>query len=43
VTVLANSTSVELRALINKRLVAGAARAADEHVRDLPDLIEVRP
>ena len=43
VTVLANGTSVELRALINKRLVTGAARAADEHVRDLPDLIEVRP
>ena len=43
VTVLANGTSVELRARINKRLVAGAARAAEEHVRDLPDLIEVRP
>jgi predicted molibdopterin-dependent oxidoreductase YjgC len=43
VTVLANGTSVELRARINKRLVAGAARAAEEHVRDLPDLVEVRP
>ena len=43
VTVLANGTSVELRALINRRLVAGAARAAEEHVRDLPDLVEVRP
>jgi len=43
VTVLANGTSIELRARINKRLVAGAARAAEEHVRELPDLIEVRP
>jgi len=41
--VLANGTSVELRARINKRLVAGAARVAEEHVRDLPDLVEVRP
>ena len=43
VTVLANGTSVELRARINRRLVAGAARAAEEHVRGLPDLVEVRP
>jgi hypothetical protein len=43
VTVLANGTSVELRARINRRLMAGAARAAEEHVRDLPDLVEVRP
>ena len=43
VTVLANGTSVVLRARINRRLVAGAARAAEEHVRDLPDLVEVRP
>jgi NADH-quinone oxidoreductase subunit G len=43
VTVLANGTSVELRARVNSRLVAGAARAAEEHVRDLPDLVEVRP
>jgi predicted molibdopterin-dependent oxidoreductase YjgC len=43
VTVLANGTSVELRARINRRLVAGAARAAEEHVRNLPDLVEVRP
>jgi predicted molibdopterin-dependent oxidoreductase YjgC len=43
VTVLANGTSVELRARINRRLVAGAVRAAEEHVRDLPDLVEVRP
>ena len=42
-TVLANGTSVVLRARINRRLVAGAARAAEEHVRDLPDLVEVRP
>jgi NADH-quinone oxidoreductase subunit G len=43
VTVLANGTSVELRARINARLISGAARAAEEHVRGLPDLIEVRP
>jgi NADH-quinone oxidoreductase subunit G len=43
VTVLANGTSVELRARINRRLVAGAARAAEEHVSELPDLVEVRP
>jgi predicted molibdopterin-dependent oxidoreductase YjgC len=43
VTVLANGTSVELRARINRRLVAGAARAAEEHVRGLPELVEVRP
>ncbi|MGH3018145.1 MAG: molybdopterin-dependent oxidoreductase, partial [Gaiellaceae bacterium] len=43
VTVLANGTSVELRARINRRLVTGAARAAEEHVRDLPDLVEIRP
>jgi NADH-quinone oxidoreductase subunit G len=43
VTVLANGTSVELRARINRRLVAGAARVAEEHVRGLPDLVEVRP
>jgi len=41
--VLANGTTVSLRARINHRLVAGAARAAEEHVRDLPDLVEVRP
>jgi len=43
VTVLANGTSVELRARINARLVDGTARAAEEHVRGLGDLIEVRP
>jgi predicted molibdopterin-dependent oxidoreductase YjgC len=43
VTVLANGTAVELRARVNRRLVAGAARAAEEHVRGLPDLVEVRP
>ncbi len=43
VTVLANGTSVELRARINRRLVDGAARAAEEHVRGLGDLVEVRP
>jgi anaerobic selenocysteine-containing dehydrogenase len=43
VTVRGNGTSVELRARVNRRLVAGAARAAEEHVRGLPDLVEVRP
>jgi NADH-quinone oxidoreductase subunit G len=43
VTVLANGTSVELRARINRRLAAGAVRTAEEHVRGLPDLVEVRP
>ena len=44
VTVLANGSSIELRARINRRLVAGAARAAEEHVLELPgDLVEVRP
>jgi anaerobic selenocysteine-containing dehydrogenase len=43
VTVLADGTSTELRARINPKLVDGAARAAEEHVRGLPDLIEVLP
>jgi len=43
VTVLADGTSIELRARVNAKLVDGAARAAEEHVRGLPDLIEVRP
>jgi anaerobic selenocysteine-containing dehydrogenase len=43
VNVLANGTSIELRARVNSRLVAGAVRAAEEHVRGLPDLVEVRP
>jgi NADH-quinone oxidoreductase subunit G len=43
VTVLADGMSVELRARINPRLVDGAVRAAEEHVRGLPDLVEVRP
>jgi anaerobic selenocysteine-containing dehydrogenase len=43
VTVLANGTTVSLRARVNTRLIAGAVRAAEEHVRGLPDLVEVRP
>ncbi len=42
VLVRADGTAVELRARVNRRLVAGVARAAEEHVRDLPDLVEVR-
>ena len=38
VVVRSNGTSVELRARINRRLVAGVARVADEHAGDLhPD------
>ena len=42
VLVRADGKEVELRARVNRRLVAGVARAAEEHVRDLPDLVEVR-
>jgi NADH-quinone oxidoreductase subunit G len=41
VVVQSNGTSVELRARIDKRLVAGAVRAAEEHVRDLDQAVEV--
>jgi NADH-quinone oxidoreductase subunit G len=41
VVVQSNGTSVELRARIDKRLVAGAVRAAEEHVRDLAQAVEV--
>lgn len=42
VVVRGEGASVELRARINPRLVAGVVRAADEHVRGLPDTVEVR-
>jgi NADH-quinone oxidoreductase subunit G len=41
VRVSSNGSSVELRALLNARLVAGAARAAEEHVRELAGAVEV--
>jgi predicted molibdopterin-dependent oxidoreductase YjgC len=41
VRVSSNGSSVELRARINRRLVAGAVRAADEHVRALARAVEV--
>ncbi|HXG76507.1 MAG TPA: molybdopterin-dependent oxidoreductase [Gaiellaceae bacterium] len=42
-TVLArsNGTSVELRARVNRRLVEGVARVADEHAADLHATVEV--
>jgi NADH-quinone oxidoreductase subunit G len=41
VVVQSNGTSVELRARIDKRLVQGSVRAAEEHVRDLAQAVEV--
>jgi NADH-quinone oxidoreductase subunit G len=41
VVVQSDGTSVELRARIDKRLVAGAVRAAEEHVRALDRAVEV--
>jgi predicted molibdopterin-dependent oxidoreductase YjgC len=41
VAVQSNGTSVELRARIEKRLVEGAVRAAEEHVRELDQAVEV--
>jgi hypothetical protein len=39
--VSSNGSSVELRARVNRRLVAGAVRAAEEHVRELAGACEV--
>jgi predicted molibdopterin-dependent oxidoreductase YjgC len=39
--VRSNGMSVELRARVNPRLIAGAVRAADEHVRELAGAVEV--
>ena len=41
VTVRSNGTSVELRARINRKLVVGVARVADEHAADLHLMVEV--
>ncbi len=41
VRVSSNGSSVELRARVNRRLVAGAVRAAEEHVRELERAVEV--
>jgi len=41
VVVRSNGTSVELRARVNKRLVGGVARVAEEHAGDLHQAVEV--
>jgi NADH-quinone oxidoreductase subunit G len=41
VLVRSNGTSVELRARVNRRLVEGVARVADEHAGDLHAAVEV--
>jgi NADH-quinone oxidoreductase subunit G len=41
VDVRSNGTSVSLRARVNRRLVAGVVRVADEHARDLHATVEV--
>ena len=41
VLVRSNGTSVELRARVNRRLVDGVARVAEEHAADLHQLVEV--
>ena len=41
VVVRSNGTSVELRARVNRKLVAGVARIADEHAADLHLMVEV--
>ena len=41
VVVRSNGTSVELRARVNRRLVEGVARVADEHAGDLHPTVEV--
>jgi NADH-quinone oxidoreductase subunit G len=41
VVVRSNGTSVALRARVNRRLVEGVARVADEHAGDLHPLVEV--
>jgi NADH-quinone oxidoreductase subunit G len=41
VLVRSNGSSVELRARINRRLLAGVARVADEHAADLHPTVEV--
>jgi anaerobic selenocysteine-containing dehydrogenase len=41
VTVRSNGTSVELRARVDRKLVEGVARVADEHAADLHLDVEV--
>jgi anaerobic selenocysteine-containing dehydrogenase len=41
VVVRSNGTSVELRARVNKRLIEGVARIAEEHAGDLHPAVEV--
>ncbi len=41
VVVRSNGTTVELRALVNRKLVEGVARVADEHAGDLHPTVEV--
>ena len=41
VTVRSNGTSVELRARVDRTLVEGVARVADEHAADLHAEVEV--
>ena len=41
VLVRSNGTSVELRARVNRRLVAGVARVAEEHAGELHAMVEV--
>jgi NADH-quinone oxidoreductase subunit G len=41
VVVRSNGTSVNMRARINRRLVDGAVRASEEHVRELEEAVEV--
>jgi NADH-quinone oxidoreductase subunit G len=41
VRVRSNGTSVELRARVNRKLVEGVARIADEHAGDLHPMVEV--
>ena len=41
VHVRSNGTSVELRARVNRRLVEGIARVAEEHAADLHATVEV--
>jgi NADH-quinone oxidoreductase subunit G len=43
VSVSSNETSVQLRARVNRRLVAGVARVAEEHAADLHANVEVAP
>jgi anaerobic selenocysteine-containing dehydrogenase len=41
VHVRSNGTSVELRARVNRKLLEGVARIADEHAADLHATVEV--